>query len=164
MSIEKALNKFGKDVIQQSKQRLTKQKINASKELYNSLDYNVKVSKNSFELSFEMEDYGKFIDKGVKGKEEDRTKNSPYKYTNKMPPSKAFDKWSIRRGIAPRSESGQFVSRKSINFAIARSVFLKGIETTEFFTKSFEQQFAKLPDELVEAYDLQVDKLLEDVL
>ena len=66
---QKALNSFAKYVIQQSRTNLTKGKKNASKELYNSLDSDVKVSKNSFQLSFLMEEYGVFQDKGVSGKE-----------------------------------------------------------------------------------------------
>ena len=65
---QKALNTFAKYVIQQSRTNLTKGKKNASKELYNSLDSDVKVSKNSFQLSFLMEEYGVFQDKGVSGK------------------------------------------------------------------------------------------------
>ena len=61
------LNKFAKYVIQQSRTNLTKGKKNSSKELYNSLDSEVKVSKNSFQLEFLMEQYGIFQDKGVRG-------------------------------------------------------------------------------------------------
>ena len=37
--IKRVLNKFGKDVIQQSRSRLTKQKKNATNDLYNSLNF-----------------------------------------------------------------------------------------------------------------------------
>jgi hypothetical protein len=61
-----ALNKFAKYVVQQSRSNLTKSDKNVSKELYNSLGYDLNVSKNSFSLSILMEDYGVFQDKGVK--------------------------------------------------------------------------------------------------
>jgi hypothetical protein len=64
-----ALNKFAKYVVQQSRSNLTKSGKNVSKELYNSLGYDLNVSKNSFSLSLLMEDYGMFQDKGVKGKD-----------------------------------------------------------------------------------------------
>jgi hypothetical protein len=66
-NVKEELNRFSKYVITQSKANLTRGKKSVSKELYNSLDSNVKVSKNSFELSFLMEDYGVFQDKGVSG-------------------------------------------------------------------------------------------------
>lgn len=165
MYVKQALDKFGKSLVKQSRSNLTRKKKNVSKDLYKSIDYDVKVHKNSFEFSLSMEDYGKFIDKGVKGsKDSKKAPNSPYSYKTKMPPAKVFDKWSIRRGIAPRDSKGKFVSRKSVNFAIARSVFLYGIETTNFLTRPFEQAFKKLPNQIIEAYSLDVDSFLKSSL
>jgi len=161
-NVLEALNKFGKDVKSGARRELTKQKKNASKDLWKSIDYKTKVNKNSFEFSFFMEDYGKFVDKGVKGsKSSKKAPTSPYKYTDKMPPAKVFDKWSIRKGVAPRSKGGQFEKRKSLNFAIAMSIYLTGLETTNFFTSPFEKEFKELPGELVEAYGLDVEDFLK---
>lgn len=161
LEVKKQLDKFGKRVVKESRTALTKQKINVSKELYNSISYDLKVHKNSFSLSFKMADYGKFIDKGVKGKKSSaKAPKSPFKYRDKMPPVKVFDKWSIRKGIAPRNEKGQFISRQQNNFRIARAVYNYGIKTTNFFTKPFESAFKSLPDEIVSSYGLQVEKLL----
>ena len=169
MSVKKALDNFGRSVVDESKKRLSKK--NASGDLSKSLDYKVKISKNSFQLDFEMEDYGKFIDKGVKGvggtKADGSTwkkktvTNNLYKYTNKRPPTKAFNNWTVKRGIAPRNKKGQFTTRKGLMFAIAESVYRTGLKTTNFFTKPFEKAFKKLPDELIKAYGLEVEKLLK---
>jgi len=171
MSVKKALDIFGKSVIKQSRTQLSKKDKNASKKLYNSLEYNLKVSKNSFEMSFEMEDYGKFIDAGVKGVggtkadgsqwKKKKVTNNKFKYKTKRPPTKAFSEWTVRRGIAPRNKAGQFTSRKGLMFAIANSVYHTGLETTNFFTRPFEVAFKQLPDQLVEAFGLQVDNLLK---
>lgn len=147
--IQKELNKFGKYVVQQSRSNLTKQKKNATKELYNSIGYNLEKNAEGFSLSFEMEDYGEYQDKGVSGIK--RKFNTPFKYTNKMPPAKAFDKWGIKKGIAPRGKGGQFEKRKGLNFALARSIYYKGIKPSMFFTKPFEQAFKRLPEELAES-------------
>ena len=164
MSTRIALDRFAKTVVKESKTALTKQNKNVSKSLYNSIGYDLRVSKNSFQLSFEMEEHGKFIDKGVKGRDSsEKAPNSPYQYKNKMPPVKAFDKWVVKRGLAGRNKQGQFVSRESLKFAIAKSVQTKGIKTTNFFTKPFESAFKRLPDELVEAYALEVDNLFKTV-
>jgi len=174
MSVLDELNKFGKRVVKESKTSLTKKKKNASKSLYNSIAYDAKVSKNSFELSFEMEDYGKFIDKGVKGAggtkadgtkwNKKRVTNNLYKYTNKRPPAKVFNSWIVKRGIAPRNTKGQFTSRRGLQFAIANSVYHTGLETTNFFTKPFESAFKSLPDDLIKAYGLDVDRLLKNAI
>jgi len=96
MYVKDALDKFGKYIVQQSRSNLTKSKKNASKELYNSISYEAKEHKNSFSFSLSMEDYGQFIDAGVKGVggagwKQKRVDNSKFKYTNKIPPAKAFN-------------------------------------------------------------------------
>ena len=89
-NVQQELNRFAKYVITQSKANLTRGKKNSSKALYNSLDYDLKVSPNSFSMSFLMEDYGVFQDKGVSGIK--KKYNTPYSYTNKMPPPSKMDK------------------------------------------------------------------------
>ena len=153
------LNKFAKYVIQQSRSNLTKGKKNVSKELYNSLVYKVSKSGETTSLAFEMADYGKYQDKGVSGTE--KKYNTPYKYTNKMPPTKVFDKWVVRKGIAPRGSGGQFAKREGLKFAIAKTIFKKGIRPSLFFTKPFEAAFKRLPDELVEAYSIGLEKQIQ---
>ena len=153
------LNKFAKYVIQQSRSNLTKGKKNVSKELYNSLGYKVSQSAKQTSLAFEMADYGKYQDKGVSGTQ--KKYNTPYKYTSKMPPTKVFDKWVVRKGIAPRGAGVQFAKREGLKFAIAKTIFKKGIRPSLFFTKPFEAAFKRLPDELVEAYSIGLEKQIQ---
>lgn len=174
MSVKKALDKFAYDVIDKAKKNLKQKDKNASKKLSNSLDYELKVSKNSFTLSITAEYYLPFVDKGVKGVggakadgsrwKLKKVRNSPFKYKQKKPPASAFSDWIVRRGIAPRNEKGQFTSRRGLQFAIANSVYHTGLETTNFFTKPFEKEFKELPEELVEAYGLEVDDFLKFAL
>ena len=147
---KKALEKYAKYVIQQSRSNLTKKKNNASKQLYNSLEYKIQGDK----ISFLSEKYGEYLDKGVKGSKSTYPESSasPFKYTTKQPPSSVFDKWSIRKGIAPRDKKGRFVSRQSLNFLIARSIKNKGIRATLFFTKPFERGLDLYGDEIVAGY------------
>ena len=178
LEVKKALDKFGKSVVKQTRTQLTKKKKNASKRLYKSIDYKLKVSKNSFEFSFEMEDYGKFIDRGVMGiggkrkkpnakgelvYEKKKVTNDDYKYKKGIqnkPSSKHFNNWTVRKGIAPRS-GGKFTSRKGLQEAISQAVWHQGLETTNFFTRPFEVAFKQLPNDLVKAFGLEVDKLLK---
>ena len=153
------LNKFAKYVIQQARTNLTKRRKNVSRELYDSLNFNIEENNGKTSLSFEMQDYGKFQDKGVSGKE--KKYNTPYKYTDKMPPTRAFDKWVIRKGIAPRGKGGAFAKRQSLKYLIARSIYKKGIRPSMFFTKPFEEAFKRLPDELVEAYSIGIEKQIQ---
>jgi len=159
---QKALETFLKYTISQAKANLTRNKKNSTKALYNSLDYDFKVSANSFTASISALDYGEFQDKGVSGVK--RKFNTPFSYKNKMPPAKAFDKWVVKKGIAPRNDKGQFQTRKGISFAIARSIFLYGIKPSGFLSDPFEKGFKRLPDEVIEAYGLDVETFLKYTL
>ena len=162
-NVQKELNRFAKYVVTQSRANLTRQKKNASKQLWQSIDYDLKVSKNSFQLDFLMEDYGIFQDKGVSGTE--KKYNTPYKYTNKMPPPSKMDKWIVKRNLkGVRDKDGKFISRKSLQFMIARSIYKKGIKPSLFFTKPFEKAFKNINEDLIEAYRLDVQKLMETTI
>jgi hypothetical protein len=158
--VQKALERFRDHVVSISKRNLTNKQKNSSKKLYNSIKGNVKAMPNSFSMEFTMEDYGVFQDAGVSGTK--KKYNTPYSYKSKMPPVKAFDKWIVRKGLAPRKSGGQFTSRKSLAFLIARSVFRNGIKPSLFFTKPFEAAYKNLPQELVEAYGLDAIELFNE--
>ena len=159
-NVQQELNRFAKYVVKQSRTNLTKGKKNGSKELYNSLGYDLKVSPNSFGLKFSMEDYGIFQDKGVSGKK--KKYNTPYAYTTKMPPPAKMDKWIVRKGLkGTRDKKGRFISRKSLQFMIARSVFNNGIKPSMFFTKPFKKAFNNLDKDIIKAYELDVEELLK---
>ncbi len=158
---KEALIKFRDFVIQQSRSRLTKGKKNVNKDLYNSLEGDVKVMPNSINVQFSMEDYGVFQDKGVSGKE--KKYNTPFSYTNKMPPLKPLANWAKFRNIRLRDKKGRFSkgNYNTIGFLIARSIYKKGIKPSLFFTKPFEQAFKKLPEELTEAFGLDIRNFLQ---
>ncbi len=157
--VQKALERFRDHVVSISKRNLTNKQKNSSKKLYNSIQGKVKTNPNSFEVEFSMEDYGVFQDAGVSGTK--KKYNTPYSYKSKMPPVKAFDKWLVRKGIAPR-EKGKFASRKSLAFLIARSVYRNGIKPSLFFTKPFEAAYKNLPQELIDKYGLDAIELFNE--
>jgi hypothetical protein len=158
----KALQKFRDIVVNEAKANLRAQGKDASGKLSNSIQGEVKEMPNSIGVYFNMEPYGNFQDKGVSGTK--RKFNTPYSYTTKMPPPSKLDKWIVRKGIAPRSKTGKFQSRKGIQFAIARSIFYKGIKPSLFFTKPFEQAYKTLPDVLIDKYGLDAEQLLNQIL
>ena len=152
------LEKFRDYVIEQAKNNLSRLGKDGGK-LYDSIGGRVKANENSFEMEFSMEDYGTFQDKGVSGKR--KKYNTEFSYKDKMPPPRAFDKWIVRKGIAPRKK-GKFASRKSLQFMIARGVYMNGIKPSLFFTKPFENAYKKLPDTLVKAFGLDATKLFNE--
>ncbi len=163
---EKALNDFGKYVVQQSRSRLSKGKHNYTKELYNSLSYNIVEDEQGSLIQFFMEEYGEYQDQGVKGvkKVYPESSKSPFSY---KPTSKligleyktgVFSDWARYRGIQPRNKkSGRFGSYKTMGYILATLIKKKGIRATGFFTKSFELAVKRLPAELLETFTLDVE-------
>jgi hypothetical protein len=165
-NLDKALSLFSKYVVDKSKSNLNRLKKNASGNLNKSIKGEYKVSKNSFQLSFEMEDYGTFQDLGVKGsKSSKKAPNSPYKMGTGSAPKGIFktaiNAWVVRKGIAPRDAKGRFIDRKLLNYRIRKSIYETGLKTTNFFTEPFETAFKRLPDEVIEAYGLDIESLLK---
>ena len=157
-NFKKALELFRDKVIEESKKNLKSlNKVGGT--LENSIKGGeVKVTDRSLEFGIEMADYGVFQDKGVSGVKQKY--NTPYSYKTKMPPPSKLDKWIVKKGIAPRDDKGKFISRKSLQFAIARSIFYKGIKPSLFFTTPFQKYAKGLPKELETAFALDTEALL----
>ena len=159
---KQAMEKYAKYVIQQARSNLSKGKNNASKQLYNSLSYDVKQNRSSggrfasgYNAEFYMEDYGIYQDQGVHGAKSSYVENrkSPFRYSTKQPPAKAFDKWIKIKGIKGRDKkTGRFITDQSLKFLIARSIKNKGIRASMFFTKPFEAGIKKYEDDIAQGY------------
>jgi hypothetical protein len=117
-----------------------------------------------------MEDYGEFQDKGVKGVSSSaKAPNSPYRFGSgtgrKGGLTEGINQWvKDRRFQFKDNETGRFMSYEQTAFIITRSIYQKGIEASRFFSKPFEVGFERLPEELVEAYALDVEKLLQQTV
>lgn len=157
--LHNALLTFRDAVIEESKKSLIRQKKSSSGYLYKSIKGTpVKTSENSLEFNIEMANYATFVDRGVSGTK--KKYNTPYAYKDKMPPPSKLDKWIVKRGIAPR-DGGKFTTRKSLQFAIARSIYYKGIKPSLFFTKPFRKYYKNLPNEIQEAFGLDAESFID---
>ena len=159
-----ALQKLGGNVIKEGRGILKNFKPHskiASGALYNQFDYLVTSGKDNVTLEFEFgkaEDYWQFVDEGVRGAEPSKHKGrpraakSPFKYSTKMPPRGIIDRWIVKRGLKAARENGKFISRKGLAFAIQRSIFERGLQRTQFFTRPFTTQLKKQEKKIVEAF------------
>ena len=190
LETQKALQRFARHVVSQARANLTRGGKRATGSLYDSIGSKLNVSKRSFSLSFVMEEYGMFIDRGVRGsdpsladsyewvyskKEKKMVRGSikkkgvqkaplsPHSFKSKMPPLKYILPWVKLKKIRLRDEKGKFKkgSYKSIAFMVQRSVFAQGIKPTMFFTKPFAKAFKNLPEELIESFGLDVGDFLK---
>lgn len=159
---KQAMEKYARYVVQQARSNLSKGRNNASKQLYNSLSYEVKQNRtfggqfaSGYNAEFFMEEYGIYQDQGVHGAKSSyvENRNSPFRYKTKQPPTRAFDKWIKTKGIKGRDKkTGKFISDKSLKFLIARSIKNKGIRASMFFTKPFEAGIKKYENDIAIGY------------
>lgn len=170
-NIEKYLNSFGQQVVNDAKSNL--QSYKGSTALGNSIRFEVVPTDTGFSTKFYMLDYGEFLDKGVSGNEKKRSfenykgqkQSSPYSYTTKQPPTGILELWIKKKGIKGRDmgstyinkkgerivrpATGKFITNKSFAFAIAKSIKRKGIKSLSFFQQPFGIEYKKLNEELL---------------
>lgn len=161
-----ALEKFRDEVVKEARSQLAAKGKNSSGALSKSIQGEVKQMPNSIGIYFKMLPYGNFQDKGVDGIKQKH--GAPYSFRKGIPSREmmaSLDKWIVKRGsLTPRGAGGKFLSRQSLKFAIAKSIFNKGIKPSLFFTKPFEDAFRSLPDDLVEKYGLDMEQDLLTIL
>tara|TARA_B100000780_G_scaffold168328_1_gene117828 strand:- start:47 stop:577 length:531 start_codon:yes stop_codon:yes gene_type:complete len=163
-NVDEVVNKYGKYVVQQSKSNLTKDKKGGG-DLYNSVSYKIDKSQDDFLLEFLMEDYGAFVDRGVKGKTSTYPQTSAalskFQYGSGTGPkgglTKGIRKWLQKKRFQFRDKKGRFMSYESMTFLISRSIYNKGLKANLFFTKPFEAGLRKFPEDLIMAYSLDID-------
>jgi hypothetical protein len=165
--VQQALERFRNHVVSVSKRNLTNGRKNVSKKLYNSIKGDVKAMPNSFSLQFYMEDYGAYQDLGVKGKtSSEKAPHSPFKFGKGTGPkgglTQGIKEWVRKRRFQFKDKkTGRFLSYESTAFLITRGIYNKGIRPSMFFTKPFEAAYKNLPEELVQSFALDAEKLFD---
>jgi hypothetical protein len=171
-----SLQKLGGNVVKEGRGILKKKKKTTSQNtLYNQFDYLVTSGKNSVTLEFEFgraEDYWAFVDEGVKGvggfkgSGGARGHGSKFRFgSGKFSGTwkkfrTSIDRWIVSKPLrAARDKSGRFISRKSLAFLIQRSIFQRGLQRTQFFTRPFTQQLKKQENKILQAFadDLEIE-------
>jgi hypothetical protein len=158
---DKALNKFGKEVVRKAAFNLTNQKRYVSGKLWKSLDYKAITSNRSISLKFVMEDYGIILDEG-RGKSQGGGSGDLY--------PKILE-WVKKKGLRPRDSNGKFKAWKNkakqqegIAFAVTRKIHRFGYEPTNFFSDAFKLSFKKLPRTLKKTFALDVERFLAQTI
>ena len=159
---QKALSKFGKDVVIRAATLLqTRKRGYDTGKLFKSLDSDLQVAANSISLKFKMEEYGLAIDQG-------RGKSGSGGSGALFPKILA---WVKRKGLRPRDSKGKFKAWKNkenqqrgIAFAVTRKIHRFGYKGNNFFTDAFEQNFKKLPKKIEKTFALDVEKFLAQTI
>ena len=166
-NVDEVLNAYAEYVVDSAKKNLVDERKSLG-DLYKSVSYKYEKSQDLFLLDFLMEDYGTFVDKGVRGKTstypETSAALSKYQYG-----SGNFPKGGLRDGIKGwlekkrfqwRDKKGKFMSYDTMTYLIARSIYNKGLKANLFFTTPFELGLQKLPKQLTDAFSLDIENAI----
>jgi len=171
-----ALQTFGRNVVKEGRGILKRKKKNASGTLSNDFDYLVTSTKDAVTLEFEFgraEDYWMFVDEGVKGaggfKGSGRMRGgkTPFRFgSGKFGGTwnefkNSIKNWIKRKGIKGRDEKGRFIKLESLTYLIQRSIFQRGLERTQFFSKPFTEQLNKQTENITQAFADDLELLLK---
>ena len=165
--VNKTIQMFRDYVIREAKDNLKRTGHNNTSSLANSLKGEIVTDDNYAIVGFTMNDYGTFVDLGVKGKTSSaKAPNSPYKFGSgtgrKGGLTQGINKWVKQKGFQFRDKRGRFLSYESTAYLITRSIFHKGIKPSLFFTKPFEAGYKKYIDtDLIKAFGQDVETMVD---
>lgn len=132
------LNDFGKFLVEEYKDNLILNNVNASDNLYNSVKYMLDVDSKKFEVKLELADYWKYVENGRK--------------PGKWPPISAIEKWIEIKPVLPRPmANGQLPTNKQLAFLIARKIGLEGIKPRPILNQSIKDVWDVMKEFLEEA-------------
>lgn len=158
--VKQALDNFGKDVIEGARQNLESRGMNASYRLSNNMSFQSVASKNSFSAFFYLGPYAMYQDQGVNGTEQGR--GSEFSFTTDKPSFAMVNRiedWMASKGIGFKE-----VRARQKAYAISTNILREGLGKTLFFTEAYERGFELLPEELVEAFGLDIDDFFNFIL
>ena len=139
------LNDFGKFLVEEYKDRLILNDVNASDELYNSITYKVEQGRNTFEVKLELADYWKYVENGRKA--------------GKWPPISAIQKWIEIKPVLPRPmDNGKLPTTQQLAFLIARKIGLEGIKPRPLLQQSVDEVWNVMNEYIAEAFTKDLEK------
>lgn len=145
------LNDFGQMLVEEYKDQLILNDVNASDELYNSVNYIFKENGGTFEVSLELADYWKYVENGRKA--------------GKWPPISAIQKWVEIKPVLPRPmDNGKLPTTQQLAFLIARKIGLEGIKPRPLLQQSVDEVWRVFEEYIAEAFAKDLEKDIEITL
>lgn len=166
---------FWQDVIDQIKASLDEKGLNASFQTRQAFDLAVQVGEQSVNVQIIAPDYYLFLDEGVKGKVGGRRNTGRFAFRDKQPPVDAIRQYMRSKGIVNegfrkarklrdkiRKQQSIDSSLDQLAFAIARSIFQKGIEQTDFYSDVVNDDlFDDFTNQLADQFEIHVVNILD---
>jgi len=138
---------FWQDVIDRLRDNLIENYPGSSLRTYGLIeDPKFTVGDKSYKIELIMPDYYAYMDEGVKGVKNKRRNTGKFQFRDKMPPITSIRNFMRNRGIVGKTVRGKRGTKSSQNqlngiaFAIARSIYNKGLEQSDFYSDVVNDQ------------------------
>lgn len=150
-NLTSVLNDFGKFLVEEYKDNLILEDVNASDNLYNSVTYMVERNDKTFEVKLSLADYWAFVEKGRRA-------------GGKFPPVSAIERWIEVKPVLPRPMSnGKLPTNKQLAYLIGRKIAIEGISPKPLLQRSVDDVWNNMREFISEALakDLQKEINIE---
>lgn len=125
-SLERVLNEFADQFIQNARDGLQADGSIATGELYDSFEKIIEIGEDYYSVKISLADYWEYVNNGRK--------------PGKFPPPPAIRNWIEVKPVNPYPLSnGKMPSVDQLTFLISRKIANEGIEPTNFFDEAKEQ-------------------------
>lgn len=166
------IKRYGEELVAGIRHQLAKEKKNATGALSRSVKFKVSDKSDEgiieFGISFGDNDYWEYVEKGVQGfLSSDKAPESPFKFGSGTGEAgglrNSISDWVEVRGIEGwTTAAGNLMTKKQIVYVISRSIYLYGIEPTNYINPPFEAITAKFEPEIMNAFTEDVGDIIED--
>lgn len=150
-NLTSVLNDFGKFLVEEYKDKLILEDVNASDNLYNSVTYMVESNDKTFEVKLSLADYWVFVEKGRRA-------------GGKFPPVSAIERWIEVKPVLPKPMSnGKLPTNKQLAYLIGRKIAIEGISPKPLLQRSVDDVWNNMREFISEALakDLQKEINIE---
>lgn len=154
------LDTFGKQFIDAYRAGLDEKNANASRDLYNSLNFEIKIGEQSISLDILLNDYWKYLEYGCKG---EKTSYPEAYYPAHYPPVKAIEEWIRIKPVIPEQKNGKLPTQKQLAYMIVNSIHNQGIKPRFIFRDAGESIWEQLKDALDEAIEKDVENNIKEI-
>ncbi len=150
---------------------MAKQQKNATGSLSRSIRFEITESDSENNIEFGVifgEDYWEYVEKGVQGLlSNEKAPNSPFKFGSGTGEAgglrNGISNWVETKGIEGWVDAkGNLMTQKSIVYVISRSIYLYGIEPTNYINPPFDAISAKFEPEILNAFATDLTEILID--
>lgn len=142
------LNSFGRLLVEDYKESLIYNSVNASDDLYKSVKYYFESDNRFLEVKLELESYYWYVENGRKA--------------GKFPPIQAIKDWIKVKPVLPYTDkNGKLPTLNQLTYLIGRKIKEDGIEGKHLLQKSVDDIYREIEKSLVEALSKDLHKAVE---